>query len=68
MNGVIWVVELRTAADDWSPFKMYCEKEKAERKMRRLQQFESSSNWRVSCYARHPGCKVKPTAAAAWRR
>ena len=64
MEGLIWVVELRSAADDWRPFKMYCDKEKAERKLRRLQQFQSvvlgsaESNWRVSCYARHPECKV----------
>ena len=71
MNGVIWVVELRAAADDWRPFKMYCDKKKAERKLHRLKQFQgelsrrsgvrcmSSSSWRLSCYARHPVCKAK---------
>ena len=57
MEGLIWVVELRSAADDWRPFKMYCDKEKAERKLRRLKQFQGDS-WRLSCYARHPLCKV----------
>jgi hypothetical protein len=58
MDGLIWVVEGHFHTGDWRPFKMYVSREDAERKMRRLQQFESASNWRVSCYARHPECKV----------